>query len=113
MADILKLATSVTYTDPDLNKTVRFLDEATTHDVISYYNGEANIIGNTTDRTLLSNVNMCVLFSDKPISVKVKDTTSTEMTNMKAFVYDGDTTDIFVSNLGVDAAKVKFIAAKY
>lgn len=113
MADTIKLATSITYTEPDLNRTSRFLDETNSHVPLSYNHGEANIPGDTQDHELVSNVNMCCLFSDQPIGIKVGDTTASEMTNMTAFTYDGDTTTIFISNQGTDAAKVKFVSAKY
>ncbi len=113
MPDSIKLATSITYTEPALNRTTRFLDEAISHVPISYNQGEANIPGNTQDHELVHNVNMICLFSDKPVTIKVKDTTATQMMNMTVFTYNGDSTSIFITNDGIDAAKIRFVSAKY
>lgn len=114
MADILKMATSITYTEEDLNKTTRFMDDSVSHTPISYEHGEATIQGGTMDHELVTNINLVNLItSQHPVSIKVGDTTGTELTNMKAFSYDGDSTTVFVSNPGTDPVKIKFVSAKF
>lgn len=113
MSKTLKTSVSVVLTDEDQQKTSRFMDNMVTHEPISHEAGEANLPGATVDHALASGVNQMVIFSDSPFKIKVGDTTNPEFSNMKFFAYDGESTDIFVSNDGVDPITLTFASAKY
>lgn len=115
MSDILKTSISVQLSETDIQKTTRFLDDSISHVPISYEQGQATLIGGLTNHQLASSVNQIILMVEGTgtITVKVGDTTAPSMTNMKMFVYDGDSTSIFISNPGVDPIKVKFVAGKF
>lgn len=113
MAKVLKTSISVVLDDQDLNKTSRFMDEAVSHEPMSFDSGETNLNGNTLDYQLATSVNQVVLISTMPFSVKIGDTTSSEHSNMKFFAYDGESTDIFVSNKNTDAITIKHTSATY
>ena len=111
MADSIQLNLSVTHTDQELQKTVRLMDESVAHEPTSYESGEINLVGGTTDKEIATDVNLCILKADGDITVKIGDTTDPAHTLMKAFVYDGAATKIFISNTGVDAIKVRYASA--
>jgi len=113
MSKTLKTSVSVVLTDEDQQKTSRFMDNMIMHEPISHEAGEANLPGPTVDHNLASNINQMVIFSDSPFKIKVGNTTNPEFSNMKFFAYDGESTDIFVSNDGVDPITLTFASAKY
>lgn len=113
MAKVLKTSLSVVLENQDIAKSSRFLDEAITHEPLSHESGEANLPGNTVDHPLAASVNQIVIFSQNTFSIKIGNTTNPEHDNMKMFVYDGQSTDIFVSNKGVDPITIKYASAKY
>ena len=111
----IKTQVSNIYTDDGLHKSVRLLDEQITHDVSSYKYGEETIPGNTIDFEIASDVNYCVIVvkSLTNINIKVGNTTSTSLNGIKQFIYDGATSDIFISNPINDTIVVSFVTAKY
>lgn len=113
MAKVLKTSVSVVLENQEIAKSSRFMDEAITHEPLSHESGEANLPGNTTDHPLAASVNQIVIFSQNAFSIKIGDTTSPEHDNMRMFAYDGQSTDIFVSNKGVDPILIKYVSAKY
>ena len=115
MADTIKTSISVTYTETDIQKTSRFLDESVSHEPVSHECGQATLTGGLLDHSLASNINQIVIFVENgaSVSIKVGNTTAVAFTNMKMFVYDGDSTDIFISNPGVDPVKVKYTTGKF
>ncbi len=112
MPNIIKTSISVAYSEEDIQKTTRFMDEAVSHEPVSYNHGEATLNGGTIDHELLTGVNMFVLHSDTPFSLKLGDTTAPEHSNVKMFAYDASSTTIFVSNIGTDPVKITFVSAK-
>lgn len=113
MADNIKSSISVVYSEGDINKQSRFMDETTSHTPISYYNGKATIQGGLKNFELASSINLICLSSNSQFNVKIGDTTSPELTNLRMFVYDGDTTTVFVSNISNDPVVIKVVTAKY
>lgn len=113
MADNLKTSISVIYTEGQDNKQTRFMDETVSHTPISYYNGKATIPGGQKNFELASSVNMICLYSTSHFNIKIGDTTAPELSNMRVFVYDGDTTTIFVSNISTDPVVIRVVTAKY
>ena len=113
MAKEFKTSISVTLTDTDIQKQSRFLDEAMSHIPLSHESGEANLPGSTISHQIAAGVNQIIIISQSPFSLKIGDTTNPQHTNMKMFVYDGASTDIFVSNPGTDPIVIKYATAKY
>jgi hypothetical protein len=113
MAKVLKTSLSVVLEDQEIAKSNRFMDEAITHEPLSHESGEANLPGAMTDHPLAAGINQIAIISTSAFSVKIGNTTSPEHNNMKMFVYDGESTDIFVSNKGVDPIVIKYASAKY
>ncbi len=115
MADILSTSFSVTLTEEEAQKTHRFLDETVSHTPISHEKGGATLSGGLTDHQIAAGVNSILIVTEDgaPITIKVGNTTATPFTNMKSFMYDGDMTDIFVSNPGVDPIKIKYVTGKF
>lgn len=113
MAKEFKTSISVTLTDTELQKQSRFLDQSFSHEPMSHESGEANLAGGITDHQIAAGVNQIIIFSQSPFSLKIGNTTNPEHTNMKAFMYDGASADIFISNTGTDPITVKYASAKY
>lgn len=114
MADVLTLSTSVTFVEEDINKSTRFLDVAITHEPITHEKGKSTLPGNTVNLELASNVNFCIitLKEGKPFTIKIGDTSSQDLKNMRIFVYDGAATSIFVSNSDTDPIKIEHVTSK-
>lgn len=104
---------SVVFDELEDTKHSRFLDESTSHSPISYNNGKATLPGGIKNHELASNVNLFVMYSEKPVTLKIGDTTSPELKNLKMFVYDGETTNIFANNTGTDPVKLTLVTAKF
>ena len=113
MSKLIQTNVSVVYTDNKENKQTRFMDKGTSHAPVSHSTGQAFLSGGTRDHEIATNVNLCVIHSDGHFSLKVGDTTALEMTNLKFFCYDGDSTTIFVSNRGTDPIILDTTFAKY
>lgn len=116
MADILKAAMSVTFTEEDINKSSRYLDATVSHEPITHEKGKATIPGNTTDLEIATNVNFCMVVLDegKPFNYKVgSDTTAQELANCRFFAYDANTANVYISNTDTDPIKIEFVTAKY
>ena len=114
MANLIKYAFSVQYTEEELQKTTRFLDDMTVHEPVSYSTGETTLPGNTMqDFELASNVNMIILKANKPITIQIGDTTANPLLTTTAFAYDGATTKFFVLNPNPDPVIIKVSTAKY
>ena len=113
MSKTLKTSMSVVLTDEVQQKTSRFMDSMIQHEPISHESGEANLPGATVDHELASGINQMIIFSESAFKIKVGDTTNPEFANMKMFAYDGESTDIFVSNDGTDPITLTFASAKY
>lgn len=113
MSDNIKASISVVYTEGLDNKQTRFMDDSVVHNPISYYTGKATIPGAMKNYELAASVNMVCLNSSSQFNVKIGDTTAPELTNLRMFVYDGDTTTIFVSNISNDPVVIKVVTAKY
>lgn len=113
MAKEFKTSISVTLTDTDIQKQSRFLDESVSHEPLSHESGEANLPGTIVDHQIAAGVNQIIIFSQSPFSLKIGNTTNPEHVNMKAFMYDGASSDIFVSNPGTDPIVVRYASAKY
>jgi hypothetical protein len=113
MAKEFKTSISVTLTDTDIQKQSRFLDDSITHTPLSHESGEANLPGGMVDHQIAASVNQIIIMSQFPFSLKIGDTTNPEYTNMKMFVYDGSSADVFVSNPGTDPIIIKYASAKY
>lgn len=109
----LTTTVSVLFDELKDTKHSRFLDESTSHSPISYNNGKATLPGGIKNHELASNVNLFVMYSDRPVTIKIGDTTSPELKNLKMLVYDGETTNIFTNNPGTDPAKLTVVTAKY
>lgn len=113
MAKVLKTSLSVVLEDQEIAKSSRFMDEAITHEPLSHESGEANLPGTTADHPLAAGINQIAIMSKSAFAIKVGNTTNPEHSNMRMFVYDGESTDIFVSNKGVDPIVIKYASAKY
>ena len=113
MPKVLKTSLSVVLEDQEIGKSSRFMDDAITHEPLSHESGEANLPGSMTDHPLVASVNQVVIFSQSAFSIKIGNTTNPEHDNMKLFVYDGQSTDVFVSNKSVDPITIKYASAKY
>lgn len=113
MAKEFKTSISVTLTDTDIQKQSRFLDESISHEPLSHESGEANLPGSTSDHQIAAGVNQIIIFSQSPFSIKIGNTTNPAHTNMKMFVYDGASTDFFISNSETDPITVRYATAKY
>lgn len=115
MADILKIAHSVIFTEEDISKTSRFLDDAVSHTPIAHEKGKATIPPSTVDLQLGVSVNLCtiVLKSGNPFSLKIGDTTSPIISNVRLFTYDASQTNIFVSNSDTEPVVIEYVTAKW
>jgi len=115
MSDTLSTSVSVTLTEVEAQKTHRFLDETISHVPISHEKGGATLTGGLTDHQIAAGVNSIIIVAEEgsTITIKVGNTTATPFTNMKMFMYDGDMTDIFVSNPGVDSMKIDYVTGKF
>jgi hypothetical protein len=113
MGELIQANFSVIHTDDDSNKSTRFMDETISHVPISHNTGKATLPGGTKDHEIASSVNMAIMYCTGPISIKVGDTTAPELTNVRMWAYDGDTTTIFVSNPGTDPVKILTTFAKF
>ncbi len=114
MADILKCQSAVTFTRETPAETVRLIDKYTQQEPTSFQQGEVTVAPSTVDLEIATDANVFYLFTDdNPVSLKVDNTTATEMTNMRAFSYNGSATNVFISNPdAAESVKVYFISAK-
>ncbi len=113
MTDNIKTSLSVIYTEDSINKQSRFMDDTITHVPISYEHGKTSIPGKAINFELATSVNLICLSSVSQFNIKLGNTTDPELTNLRMFVYDGDTTNLFVSNTSTDPIVIKVVTAKY
>ena len=115
MADILKISQSVLFTEDEISKTTRFLDDNVSHTPITHEKGKATVPGNTTDLELALNVNFCTLILKKgnPFTIKLGDTTAPAISNVRLFTFDASASSIFVTNGDTEPVIIEYVTAKW
>lgn len=112
MASTIKTSISSVLTETPENTQERLIDKFTVHTPVSYNKGKTYIRGMIDDSVVATDVNIICLQSESLFNIKIGDTTAPELCNMKLFVYDGETTNIFVSNKSNDPIIINTVIAK-
>lgn len=112
MADVFKTSLSVTYTKATPPETARLIpDMALLQEPEDHEGGQITIQPNTTNQQIGFNVNTMIIYvleTGKKVDITVDNPTNTPMTNMSAFMYSGNKTNVYVSNNSTESVKIAY-----
>ena len=113
-ADNTTLQTSVSVVSTyNINEQATQFAQAIAHKPVTHYSGKTTLQGKMTNHEIASSVNHFVMYvKNGRVSLKVGDTTHPTLTNVGLYVYDGDTTNFYVSNPGTDPVEIVTVFAK-
>lgn len=111
----LNYSMRVTVNTPCEGKSDRCLNLTREQKSDSNNSGIEHICPGAMDVELGRKVNFCVvnLKDGRPFTIKVGDTTSEPLRNMRYFVYDGQAADIYISNTDCASIYVEYVTGRY
>lgn len=113
MADQLKLTIASTFVQENPPQSFQLLPPIPfSYTPSSYNHGSQHINPDTIDYQLADNVNLIVLTCVSNFEIKLGTTANTPLTT-KVFAYNGNSTDVFISNPGTNPISINFVTATF
>ena len=111
MADQLIVTSAATLNQEIPPQIFRLLDASINLLPENYLSGKGVIEANSTNQLICSGMNMFFAFSvDGTFSICVGNTTSTVMTGVNYFIYNGDKTAFYITNSTANEVSIQWVA---
>ncbi len=110
MADQIRVQTSVSYIQETPPSNTQLLNTIQTQLHESYNHGVQRLGPNIIDYQLSINVNMVVLNCDTDFVVKLGSTTNPQIVT-KSFMYNGEVTDVYLSNPTTNPIEIQYMSS--